>query len=307
MSDDTKSRPHTSPKLRTSDLKPQTCEVGYKRPPVGTRFQPGQSGNPRGRPRASMKSKPVPKRQLSEIVREESKRPVSLQQGGQIITLPSDQAVMRSLTGRAIQGNPSALRSFLLLQKELNAPDELAWRERLAILVAYKNGWREINADFKRRRLSPPLPDPRPERIEIDEDNRAAYLLEVPDVTSEGCTPAEPYRRRLGAEDYDWLRRNIPDTKQLSDRSPQTLLSPQEIRKLPYHIRMDLWKGLKGLTDLHEGNFIYVVPPRTMYNKDFITPCGRPMPLSGRKGYPVEPDDAEILLSQGWTLLEQGE
>lgn len=307
MSDDPKSRPHPSRHPQNPDPPPHSYEVGYKRPPVGTRFQPGQSGNPLGRPKGSVKRNPGSARKLSEVVREESKRPVNLQQGGRTISLPSDQAVVRSITARAIQGNTSAQRSFLLLQKELNAPDELAWRERLAILVAYKNGWREIYADFKRRRVSPPIPDPQPERIEIDEDNRAAYLLEVPDMTSEGSTPAEPYRRRLGAEDYDWLRRNIPDTKQLADSSPQTLLSRQEIRELPYHVRMNLWKGLKGITDFREGNFIYVVPPRTMYNKDFITPCGRPMPLSGRKGYPVEPDDAEILLSQGWTLLEQGE
>ena len=27
--------------------------IGYRRPPVATRFRPGQSGNPRGRPRGA--------------------------------------------------------------------------------------------------------------------------------------------------------------------------------------------------------------------------------------------------------------
>ena len=44
------------------DLQPAGANerVGYRRPPVGTRFRPGQSGNPRGRPRGA--------RNLSTIV-----------------------------------------------------------------------------------------------------------------------------------------------------------------------------------------------------------------------------------------------
>lgn len=33
--------------------KPGEYKVGYKKPPVGKRFAPGMSGNPRGRPRGS--------------------------------------------------------------------------------------------------------------------------------------------------------------------------------------------------------------------------------------------------------------
>lgn len=31
-------------------------DVGYAKPPVGTRFKPGQSGNPKGRPRGQRTS-----------------------------------------------------------------------------------------------------------------------------------------------------------------------------------------------------------------------------------------------------------
>jgi hypothetical protein len=251
-----------------------------------------------------MTCKPDPARKLSEVVREESRRPVNLQQGGQTITLPSDQAVVRSITARAIQGNASAQRSFLLLQKELNTPDDVVWKEQLAILIAYKNGWREVLRDSARRHISLPPPDPLPESIEIDEDNRAAYLLAPHEVSSGDCAPTDPQRRRLGAEDYDWLRRNIPDTENTSALNPQPLLSPEETRRLPYHIRVALWTGLKGITDLREGKFVYVAPPRPIFDDSFTTPCERQMPLSGSQGYAVEPDDAEILLSQGWKAIE---
>jgi hypothetical protein len=36
-----------------ADSRPPVEKVGYGRPPVATRFKPGQSGNPRGRPKGS--------------------------------------------------------------------------------------------------------------------------------------------------------------------------------------------------------------------------------------------------------------
>ena len=36
-------------------------EVGYGKPPKHSRFKPGQSGNPKGRPRVPATSKPISK------------------------------------------------------------------------------------------------------------------------------------------------------------------------------------------------------------------------------------------------------
>ena len=40
--------------------------VGYCRPPAATRFQPGQSGNPSGRPKGAKGSRAIAKRVLME-------------------------------------------------------------------------------------------------------------------------------------------------------------------------------------------------------------------------------------------------
>ena len=42
--------------------------VGYRRPPIVTRFRPGQSGNPRGRPRGARSVSTVIAAALSERV-----------------------------------------------------------------------------------------------------------------------------------------------------------------------------------------------------------------------------------------------
>jgi Family of unknown function (DUF5681) len=42
--------------------------VGYRRPPIGTRFRPGQSGNPRGRPKGARNLSTVVAAALGERV-----------------------------------------------------------------------------------------------------------------------------------------------------------------------------------------------------------------------------------------------
>ncbi|MFY9969457.1 MAG: DUF5681 domain-containing protein, partial [Roseiarcus sp.] len=43
-------------------------EVGNRRPPLATRFRPGQSGNPRGRPKTANRLRALVERELGEEV-----------------------------------------------------------------------------------------------------------------------------------------------------------------------------------------------------------------------------------------------
>ena len=85
--------------------------VGYKRPPVHSRFQKGQSGNPRGRP------KKVP--DFMEDAAEILGGTVTGQAKGKSITLPMVQAMFRTLCRQALKGDNQALRRVIELMLTL--------------------------------------------------------------------------------------------------------------------------------------------------------------------------------------------
>lgn len=94
--------------------------VGYKRPPVHTRFQRGQSGNPGGRPRRTPEPDPPSDlagedAQLLRIMREE----VGVNIDGQSRRITRREALERVLIEQAMAGDLRALK--LVLEREARA------------------------------------------------------------------------------------------------------------------------------------------------------------------------------------------
>jgi len=81
--------------------------VGYGRPPKHSRFRPGQSGNPRGRPRGA---KSVP-----DIVRKILAQKVTITENGRTRRVPRLEAILLRAAGEASRGEPRALRLLLQL------------------------------------------------------------------------------------------------------------------------------------------------------------------------------------------------
>lgn len=86
-------------------------EVGYKRPPVATRFQPGRSGNPRGRPRG-VKS-------AAAALQEALATKVTVQINGRPRTVTMQEAMLKGLVNSAVRQQLPAIRTVLELQSRL--------------------------------------------------------------------------------------------------------------------------------------------------------------------------------------------
>ena len=90
-----------------------TDEVGYGKPPKHSRFQPGQSGNPRGRPRGSKNKRYVfGLERLKSIVLEEAYREIPVADGGTTMKVPIAQAIVRTMAVKAAKGDHRSQRLF---------------------------------------------------------------------------------------------------------------------------------------------------------------------------------------------------
>lgn len=87
-------------------------KVGYCKPPKHTQFKPGQSGNPRGRPKGSKNFKTDVKDALEE--------PVRLTESGRRKTVSTQTAALRRLREKALRGDARALDRLLALAEAYN-------------------------------------------------------------------------------------------------------------------------------------------------------------------------------------------
>jgi hypothetical protein len=107
--------------------------VGYGKPPKETRFKPGHSGNPKGRPKATNNLK-------TDLMEELSER-ISVSEGGKPKKLSKQRALLKSLVAKAITKDDgraaNILINLILRVLEVSAEereDDLISDDDLAIL-----------------------------------------------------------------------------------------------------------------------------------------------------------------------------
>lgn len=109
--------------------------VGYKNPPKHTQFKPGQSGNPKGRPKKS--------KNLKTEILELMDQTIIIHEGGKPKQVTGRQALLMALFAKAVKGNVAAAEKLLKLVKGFEGPyeaeDELD-RNDLDILKRYVEG-----------------------------------------------------------------------------------------------------------------------------------------------------------------------
>lgn len=94
--------PADGPELKDSD---QEYSIGYKKPPPHTQFQPGQSGNPRGRPKGAKSLNSMALAMLNERVT------VKTQNGTR--TMTKIEALLQKQMEKASKGDDKATKLLL--------------------------------------------------------------------------------------------------------------------------------------------------------------------------------------------------
>jgi hypothetical protein len=89
--------------------------VGYKRPPVHTRYQPGECGNPKGRPKGS--------KNTSTLLAEELNRRMSVSESGKRQRITKRHAIVKRTVNTAISDAKVGLSMLQNLQRS-EAPGE---------------------------------------------------------------------------------------------------------------------------------------------------------------------------------------
>lgn len=91
-------------------------EVGYKKPPKHTRFEPGQSGNPKGRQKGTKNFK-------TELAEELQER-ILVREGGKAREVSKQRALVKRLTEKALQGDVRAASIIVNMVARFLSQDE---------------------------------------------------------------------------------------------------------------------------------------------------------------------------------------
>jgi hypothetical protein len=90
---------------------PRSYEVGKGRPPVSTQFRPGQSGNPKGRPRGH--------KNLATLFADAFAQKLEIKENGRIRKITVKEAIVIRLVKAALDGDLKAIAYLLEIEPEI--------------------------------------------------------------------------------------------------------------------------------------------------------------------------------------------
>lgn len=143
--------------------------VGYAKTPVHTRFQPGQTGNAKGRPPNRDKTPPTKDGTPSEdLVLKLMHQQIPVLDGGVAKRVSRLETVVRGLAGAGGKGNTRAAKILLDYTFAIERRQAQAELEALAQLVQMKQEWRDLCAQYARAGMPRPVRIPDPDDLILD-------------------------------------------------------------------------------------------------------------------------------------------
>ncbi len=120
-------------------------EIGYKKPPKQAQFQPGQSGNPKGRPKGS--------KNLATDLQEELGQKIVITEGNKKQTVTKQRAMLKTMFAKALKGDARSATVLINLilglhqVKDDQDNDTALSADDAAILAAYEDKLKEQSSD----------------------------------------------------------------------------------------------------------------------------------------------------------------
>lgn len=96
---------------------PRNYEVGYGKPPKASRFQKGQSGNPKGRPKGIQNTATLTQKLLAEQVK--------VTENGRERRMSMHEVLLRQMVRKAAKGDLRSVVMLLQLLNQVEAQPEL--------------------------------------------------------------------------------------------------------------------------------------------------------------------------------------
>ena len=153
-------------------------DIGYGKPPKSNCFKPGQSGNPKGRPRGAKNRLPAMYEEgLKLVILKEAYRNIKVRDGQKNVSVPMVTAVVRAVAVNAAKGNNRAAMLFTQMVKVVEDKDYACYAGYVKSMIDYNYDWEE---ELERRRqlgIIAPEPIPHPEHIHINYNTGQVRVL----------------------------------------------------------------------------------------------------------------------------------
>jgi len=110
--------------------------VGRGKPPLATRFQKGQSGNPKGRPRGT--------KNLKTDLMEELRETIVVREGDRTVRMSKQRAMIKTVMNKSLKGDPRAIITLIRLMTRFAEPDGGATEVNEALSVDERELWQGL-------------------------------------------------------------------------------------------------------------------------------------------------------------------
>jgi hypothetical protein len=162
--------------------------VGYAKPPKASRFKPGKSGNPLGRPLGSPNKLPrFGEEQVKSIIRGEFYREVEVVEGKRKFTSSAIAAIAHKLVGKGLSGDSRVAQMVLELALRFEYEERKEYERFVRYSAIYIELWNEEIEFAKSVGRQVPIPNPHPNQFVMDETGLLTIRNAMTDKGSESA------------------------------------------------------------------------------------------------------------------------